>query len=207
MSTQIFVKAERQMLKILNLVVLITLLGFAILCYSTTIPTYFLSDDFWVIGRVARHGMFSTWGVFPIILRPGTVFSFLVDHYFWGFNPIGYHLTNILFHGLSSFAVFLIARHVFIIARLKEVTIASFMASFLFLTLPSHSESVSWISGRCDVIAIALGLTALVLFLQLSQKRSILISAISIVLFIAALLTKESVIPLPFIWCSFFIYD
>jgi len=39
--------------------------------------------------------------------RPGTyqpvrVLSYAIDFHFWGFNPVGYHIQNILLHGLAA---------------------------------------------------------------------------------------------------------
>ena len=38
--------------------------------------------------------------------QPVRVLSYAVDYYFWGLNPLGYHITNILFYILTSIMVF-----------------------------------------------------------------------------------------------------
>ena len=181
----------------------IALLGLAVLCYASIIPTYFLSDDFDLIGKVVRRGMYYTWGGF---LRPGTVLSFVIDHSVWGLNPIGYHLTNILFHSIAGYCVFLIARRFFREVQFTEPVLFSFLSASLFIALPSHSEAVSWISGRTDVIATALALLSTVSFLSLFEKRSLLHMGMALVLFAAALLTKENVITLPLMWGAILVY-
>lgn len=128
------------------------LVGFAIVCYARIIPTYFLSDDFALIGRVVREGMFTMWGTsHGGFLRPGTILSYAIDHRLYGLNPSGYHLTNILFHGMSAYALFLVSRHYFRRARSAKPQLASGLTACLFIAWPCHSESVSWISGRTDV--------------------------------------------------------
>jgi hypothetical protein len=32
---------------------------------------------------------------------PLTMLSFAVDYHFWGLNPVGYHLTNVLLHAVA----------------------------------------------------------------------------------------------------------
>ncbi len=174
---------------------------FAVICYSTIIPSYFLSDDFTLISRVSQEGMFSTWGEDTGgFFRPVTIFSFLTDLRIWNLNPAGYHLTNIFFHALAGFALFLLTRHLFKTWGLTEKVLPAFLTTCLFVALPSHSESVSWISGRTDVIASTFGLFSLFSFALLIQKRSISLSILSILLFITGLLAKENIIILPLIW-------
>jgi len=184
------------------------LLGFAFLCYASVLPTYFVSDDFWFIGRVARQGMFYSWcestGGF---LRPGTVLAYVTDYRVWGLNPIGYHLTNILFHGLAAYAVFLVTRHLCRTLQSPDPVRVPLLAACLFIALPCHSESVTWIAGRTDVMAVALGLGATACFLHSLNARAPFLAGLALVLFAAALLTKECVIVLPAVWCALFVHE
>lgn len=174
---------------------------FAVICYSTIIPSYFLSDDFTLISRTSQEGMFSIWGEDTGgFLRPVTVFSYLADLRIWNLNPAGYHLTNIFFHALAGFALFLLTRHLFKAWGLTEKVLPAFLTACLFVALPSHSESVSWISGRTDVIASMFGLFSLFSFSLLIQKRSVSLSILSIMLFATGLFAKENIIILPLLW-------
>jgi hypothetical protein len=184
------------------------LLAFACLCYASIVPDYFVSDDFSLIGRVARGGFFVSWaeehGGF---VRPGVVLSYVVDHCIWGLNPVGYHLTNILFHGLASCGVFLIARHFFTRAGSARQRFLSVLTACLFAALPCHSESVAWIAGRTDVIAVALGLGATHAFLTTLGRRAVGRCCLALLLLAAALLTKESVSVLPAIWSAVALHE
>ncbi|MBC7962576.1 MAG: hypothetical protein H7Y05_06495, partial [Steroidobacteraceae bacterium] len=42
-------------------------------------------------------------------LMPLTWISFAVDYHFWGLNPLGFHLTNIILHSINTALVVLIA--------------------------------------------------------------------------------------------------
>jgi hypothetical protein len=177
------------------------LLAFATICYATTVPTYFLSDDFYLIGRVAEEGMFTFWrsaqgGFF----RPVTVLFYLFDHRLWTLDPVGYHLTNILFHGLTACGLFFLTRQLFQVFALPRNDLLAFFAACLFVALPSHSESVSWIAGRTDVIATAFGLASTLCFVLLFDRRSVILGALSLLLLSAGLLAKESITVLPAIW-------
>lgn len=184
------------------------LVGFALVCYARIIPTYFISDDFVLIGNVMQEGMFTAWGTsHGGFLRPGTILSYVIDRRLYGLNPSGYHLTNIFFHGMSAYALFLLSRHYFKQVKSAEPQLAAFLTACLFIALPCHSESVSWIAGRTDIIATAFGLGATVCFLFLPEKRSLLHALLALALLAAALLTKESVIVLPLIWGAVFVQD
>ena len=193
-----------------QIAVLAFLLAFSALCYAAIIPTYFVSDDFVLIGKVAEQGMYSRHGengATAQFLRPGTTLSYLLDYHVWGLNPIGYHLTNILFHGLTGCIVFLLAQHLFRLTGATRTCVPAVLAAALFLALPCHSESVSWISGRTDVIAVAFGLAGVLCFVRLIQGGSPLLGSLALFLLWAALLTKECAVMFPVIYLIFFALD
>src|SRR5205823_11757471 len=82
----------------------------AFVAFSINIHSYFLSDDFVQIGKVL-HGDFSvTWGQeHGGFFRPLFIWSYVIDSRIWGARPFGYHLTNVIFHGLNAFLVFKLA--------------------------------------------------------------------------------------------------
>ena len=83
---------------------IVTLLIFTIIgigFYFRVLPSYFLSDDFELIGRVSEEGYYN-WGAF---IRPVIIMSYLMDYHIWSFQVIGYHLTNIFFHVMNAWLV------------------------------------------------------------------------------------------------------
>ncbi len=122
----------------------------------------FMSDDFVLVHRVVSEGYFTSWGgdTGDAFFRPVTVVSYFTDNLIWGLRPFGYHLTNLFWHIGCSILVCLLSLRLFSCRR-KAV-----LAGFVFLLLGSHSESVSWVSGRTDLIAAAFGLASTVLFLR-----------------------------------------
>lgn len=98
----------------------------------------------------------------PIDLwQPLTWISLALDYRIWGLDPLGYHLTNILFHALNAAFVVLIADGVIRkIPDLKErlgharhvYPITLLLAGLLFGIHPLRVESVVWITERKDVL-------------------------------------------------------
>lgn len=111
---------------------------------------------------------------------PLTWISFTVEHYFWGLNPLGYHLTNILLHGANAALVVMIAD------RLMQERFAAqrsrspwpycgvlLLAGLLFGIHPLRVESVAWASERKDVLNGLFSLASLYCYLGYARKREV----------------------------------
>ena len=179
---------------------LFILAGF--IAYSNILSSYFISDDFVQIGKVLAGDLSVVWGKeHGGFFRPLFIFSYLIDTKIWGLNPVGFHLSNVAFHSLNSFLVFALSWRM-----LEALKLSSFIrqgisiaAGALFLVHPSHTEAVSWISGRVDVLATFFCLAALLTYLGYARSRHPSQLACSLLFFILALLAKESAICLPFL--------
>jgi len=143
--------------------------------------------------------------------RPVIAVSYMVDTYFWGraptwgkdapadrtaldwhvLNPVGFHLTNILFHVVNSLLVFHLVRH--LIRRFW----AGLGAALVFAAHPIHTESVTWIAGRTDVMAATLFLAAFWGYVLFRQRGSRAALWISMALFTVGMFAKEMVATLP----------
>ena len=77
---------------------------------------------------------------------PLTVFSYAVEHHFFGLNPFVYHLNNLLLHLAVAALVFVFA------GRLGLSVGASGFAALVFAIHPMHVESVAWVTERKDVL-------------------------------------------------------
>ncbi len=76
-------------------------LGFSV--YATTLPLYFISDDFGNLFYAQSPVFQSLWeqltqGQRGMFLRPLGYASLFLDYSLWGQWPPGYHLSNILLH-------------------------------------------------------------------------------------------------------------
>ncbi len=132
--------------------------------------------------------------------RPAVLFSYYIDYKIWGINPRGFHLTNILLHTINIILFFLL---LFFLTGKENFSILS---AIIFSIHPSHVESVSWISGRTDILAtLFLLLTTLFLYLAIKhKKRGLPLFLFSVLIFPFALLSKEIAVVFPLTIFIFF---
>ncbi len=137
---------------------------------------------------------------------PLTWISFAVDYHFWGLNPQGYHLTNILLHSVNTGLVVLIADRLLRKRCTTSATmypVALILAGLIWGIHPLRVESVAWVTERKDVLNGVFSLGAIFFYLQYQQQRTegtsqFRISYIlSIVLFAFSLMAKSVSVGLP----------
>lgn len=125
----------------------------------------------------------------PIHYRPLSMFFFLLDHFFWGNNPSGFHLTNIILHTINTVLVYLFLLSFF------ESKIA-ILATLIFAAHPVHCDAVAWIMARGDIIC---GLFIILALISYINKKGIIAS----LFFVFALLSKEMAVTYPLIALSY----
>src|SRR6185436_16880949 len=91
------------------------------------------------------------------LYRPFAVLTYAAQFALHGVRPAGYHVVNVLLHALASVLLLLLVR-----AILDDARVA-FAAALLFAVHPIHTEAVSNIVGRAEVLALA-GTLACALF-------------------------------------------
>jgi hypothetical protein len=197
--------AKRWLTNSQTLFAFIAFLLVALLAYAPIVNTFFLSDDFAQIGKVLGGDLsFAsfTWGEKPGgFFRPVFILSYALDAKLWGTNPVGYHLTNVAIHGSVSFLVAVLAAQLmeragYDAAASRGVAV---VAGLIFLVTPSHTEAVSWISGRADLLAAFFSLGTIIVYLLFTRERRLLFLIAACVLFALALLSKESAVCVPLI--------
>ncbi len=136
--------------------------------------------------------------------QPIRVLSYAIDYYFWNLNPLGYHITNILFYMLTTVIVFLTLLH--LSRKLREGSpvdshkrVALFGA-LLFAAHPVHVEAVTWLAARKEVLQGFFFFLAFYLYLQgrdeEGKKKSFYL-ALVLFSFLLAILSKPAAIVLP----------
>src|SRR5205807_7134695 len=131
--------------------------------------------------------------------RPLFIWSYVIDCRLWGAHPLSYQLASEVLRGANSVLVFRLGRALFSDGEAGIGNRLSLAAAVLFLFHPSHTEAVSWISGRADLIATSFVLVSLWSYLAYEKHRRTLLLIVSLLSFWLALLAKESAICLPFI--------
>jgi hypothetical protein len=141
--------------------------------------------------------------------------SFALDYHFWGLDPFGYHLTNILLHAINTGFVAFIADKIYTSSPLKERTgpesgylypAMILLAALLFGLHPARVESVAWITERKDVLNGLFTLASLFCYLRYVEKQAVsgartqVVSnyTASVFLFLLSLTAKPGSVFIPF---------
>jgi hypothetical protein len=147
---------------------------------------------------------------------PLRVLSYAVDYHFWGLNPAGYHITNIVLHAANCALVFFLVLLLFEIASggraasRPGAVAAAAAAALLFAAHPIHVEAVTWISGRKEVLYsffFLLGFYIYVLRRVKGGSGRASFDFIAVLLcFAAAMMSKATAVAFPFAlvffdWC------
>ncbi|XP_006781217.1 protein O-mannosyl-transferase TMTC2-like [Neolamprologus brichardi] len=114
--------------------------------------TNILYDDFWgtLLTHSGSHKSF----------RPLCTFSFRLNYSLHGLNPWGYHLLNVVLHGLVTALVTAFSR------PLLGGGLWSLLAGLLFASHPIHTEAVAGVVGRADVGAALFFLLSLLCYVR-----------------------------------------
>ena len=140
-----------------------------------------------------------------ISYRPMRMVSYALDytlnenlwHYFGGYkdykglNPLGYHISNIIFHLVTSLLVFLI---VYLLSRNYRV---AFLASVLFALHPVHTDSVTYLSGRRDILCALFYLAGFYCFLRYRQSSRPMFIIATFIFYAFSMGSKEMGVTLP----------
>jgi len=89
------------------------------------------------------------------LYRPLTIATYALNNFFSA-RPFGFHLINILLNALNAFLVFLA------VSRISDRRTA-FLSLILFSFLPIHTEAVSSIVGRAELLSFLFSLASLLL--------------------------------------------
>ncbi len=233
----------KQILSLIKFPLLLILAGMAVYCNSVKNP--FVWDDEYLI---EKNSHIRSWEKLPEMFvsslslpspkqgnfyRPFQTISFLFDYSFWKLNPVGYHVTNLLFHILNALLIYILIKMLLQnnlafrnsnnidssaapqndkkkchSERSEESNLTSLLAALLFLIHPVHTEAVTYISGRADPIVTSFCLMSLILFtktLSYNDYKRQLFYLGSIISFLCALLSKEAALIFPFllVWCGY----
>jgi len=131
--------------------------------------------------------------------HPLTSFSHMLDVQFYGLNPGGHHLTNVLLHMATVILLFLVLR------KLTGSLWRSAFVAAVFAIHPLRVESVAWISERKDVLSGLFFMLALGAYTRYARVASggwrvtgRRYSAV-VLFFILGLMSKPMLVTLPFV--------
>ena len=146
------------------------------------------------------------------LYRPLTWVSLGLDHSLWGMNPLGYHLTSILFHAANAVLVFYLTQQWLTLrdktavpGRDLSVRIAAALAALIFALHPLRVEPVAWVSARNDLLSAFFFLLTVIFYLEYARRkvndehRSVSWFVVAVAAYACSLLAKASGITLPLI--------
>ncbi len=147
--------------------------------------------------------------------RPVRFYSLMLDYAISGDSPVGYHISNMIYHALSGYLVFLILYVMMTTVPwmkledgreakgiLNEYIIAIFGA-LVFLAHPVQVDAVAYISGRRDVLMGLFFLLGFYYYLKSRYLKKPLYLLLVLLFYIIAIFTKEMAVTLPAIILAF----
>ena len=170
--------------------------------YWPVLHAGFVGDDFMILHRLRTlagpadvTGFFR--GEFFEYYRPLGFLAHALDWGIAGPNPVQFHLTNLVLHAASAVLVLLIGQ------ALAPRTLAGIAAALLFALHASNHEAVAWISARFDLLATFFSLVAIWWMVRGGTGSC----AGPPVLFLCAVLSKESAVAMPVAAAAFAVFQ
>ncbi|XP_016390792.1 transmembrane and TPR repeat-containing protein 1-like [Sinocyclocheilus rhinocerous] len=182
------------------------------LCYSNSLWGEFVHDDIWAITNnpdvrpgSSLRSIFTNdfWGkrmadnTSHKSYRPLCILTFKLNILLGGMTPFYFHLVNVFLHCMVTVLLMLTCEQC-----VFEDSNFSFLTALLFSVHPIHTEAVSGIVGRADVLAGVLFLLSFLSYIRsVSASRmadefpptvSVLSLALSLLLGTCAMLVKET---------------
>lgn len=174
--------------------------------YLPALDSYFMADDFNLVTILRpTHDAVAwerVWQEFrsPVtcdacatFYRPLLPLSGAVDFFFWGLNPMGYHVTNMAVQLLNCWLAYLLVYS--LTGRVRAAALAG-----LFIAIyPYHPKDVLWGIGRNGLLVGTFMLGSLLGYAEYLRRSAHRWSwyLFSLGSFVLALLTKETAVVVP----------
>ena len=152
-----------------------------------------LIRDFWAIPGFKGSGYY----------RPLTTLSYWMQYHISGISSASFHIVNIVIHTIDALFIFLLMPHIF--PRIKKES--WFIASILFAVHPIHIESVTFISGRTDLICAFFIIFSLFFYILYRKKGQWHFLALLSLSYFLGLTSKELGIVVPLILLGYEIFS
>jgi protein O-mannosyl-transferase len=127
--------------------------------------------------------------------RPLSVVTFAIEYELFGPSPAISHFINVLLYGLTGIVLLLFLYELFPAERSRNQLLnLPFLAGLLFIAHPLHTEVVANIKGRDEIMCFLGAFSALYFLFRYIRTKGKHHLAISLILYFAALLSKENAI-------------
>ena len=218
--------SKNRLIKILSNPVTATagLLLMGLTIYAAAFPASFVFDDY---GNIVDNPQILMNGPTcqtmadltrpPSPHRPLAKLTFALNHAWHGLDADGFRLINLIIHVINGWLVFGLAR---LIPRSgdRKNGWGPYLAALIWLTIPLHTQSVTYIVQRMNSLATLFYLVSLICYIQARRRHILGLGRIGVVLLFTGscfsglfgLFTKETAITLPlfiFFYEWFFFQD
>ena len=129
--------------------------------------------------------------------RPLRTASYALDYALFGRDPLGFHLSNLVYHTLSGLLAYLIA------VRLLAQHLPALFVALLFLVHPIQTDAVSYISGRRDILFGLFYLLGFFAFLRYRDTRLKRFLGLAVMAYLLSLSSKEMAVTLPLLCLTY----
>lgn len=180
-----------------------------LICYSNSLTVPFVLDD---VTSILTNPLVKQFD-FSLKTRIIGDITFAFNYWMGGFESLGYHAVNLILHVLNALLVYLLVQLIFMTPLMegREGTISlqepsipvfiGFGAALIFAAHPLQTQAVTYTAQRVAVLAASFYLGAVLSygFSRISASRTLArpLLALSLLLTVAAVLTKENALTIP----------
>ncbi|HAX62211.1 MAG TPA: hypothetical protein DCX95_06650 [Elusimicrobia bacterium] len=180
--------------------------------YINALKSEFVFDDEFIVEKntlirsmknIPQIFVSSYWGEHSkdtLLYRPIVITTFAIDYSIWKLKPFGYHLTNVAINtvncALFYFFTLLIFSSLSVENKLTQKHyLFAFISGLIFAVHPVHTEAVTNIVGRTELLTMFFYISAFMLYVKLNHR--FYFYWLSLVCYLLGLLSKEMAITLP----------
>lgn len=127
--------------------------------------------------------------------RPLVLITYSFDYALWELKPAGFHFTNIVFHLIATLLLFRIL--LYLSEQYENGKAGAFLGAVIFAVHPIHTEAVSWVSGRTDLLATMLFFASFLYYVKYDRRNDLRLLIYSLIFYLLALLSKEMIVTMP----------
>lgn len=152
-------------------------------------------DDYLITANPAMRSVDGLWRLWfapsTADFLPLTLSSLWIQWQFFGMDPTGYHIVSIVLHALGACLLWML------LVRTKIP--GAWLAALLFAVHPLCVESVSWVAEQKNTFSLPFFLLAAFFYVTFDQRESRKYYFLALLAFLAAMLSKSSVVMFPFL--------
>jgi len=166
----------------------------SLIIYINGLNAFFVGDDydyFRILGKTKKitdSFTISFWGEW----EPLVYFTYMIDYWVWKYQPLGYHIFNILVNSLSCLFIYLLVKNVS-----RGNIVAAFLSALFFAVHPAHDEAILYIAARGHVLSGLFFILSLYCFERSYHHRWYLYLSGTFIFTLLGVASKETCILIP----------